>query len=173
MKELHWFDRTFEFNFPVEAFPNIVERVRGTPARLEEMVRALPPGILTMQQGDAWSVQEHVGHLHDLDELHEGRLADYNANLDTLRPADLTNRKTHEADHNAASIEDLLDAFRAARMSFVAQLDAMDLDMAGRTALHPRLQKQMRVVDLAYFVAEHDDHHLAEITRLGKAMRNT
>jgi hypothetical protein len=171
MEELHWIDIKFEFNFPVEAFPNIIERVRGTPARLEELVRACPPEILTRRPSDEWSIQEHVGHLHDLDELHEGRLEDYEAGLDALRAADMQNKKTYEADHNANTVENLLDAFRAARMSFVARLEAMGAEMAGRTALHPRLNKPMRVVDMAYFVAEHDDHHLAAITRLSRTIR--
>jgi hypothetical protein len=35
-----------------------------------------------------------------------------------------------------------------------------------RAALHPRLKTPMRIVDLAYFVAEHDDHHLARVREL-------
>ena len=38
-----------------------------------------------------------------------------------------------------------------------------------RTALHPRLGLPMRAVDHAFFVAEHDDHHLARITELLRA----
>ena len=34
------------------------------------------------------------------------------------------------------------------------------------TARHPRLKKEMRVLDLAFFIAEHDDHHLARISEL-------
>ncbi len=30
-----WFDRKFEFNFPVELYPSLIMRLRGTPARLE------------------------------------------------------------------------------------------------------------------------------------------
>jgi hypothetical protein len=42
----------------------------------------------------------------------------------------------------------------------------MDETAAARTAHHPRLDRPMRVMDLAVFVAEHDDHHLARITEL-------
>jgi predicted short-subunit dehydrogenase-like oxidoreductase (DUF2520 family) len=35
-----------------------------------------------------------------------------------------------------------------------------------RTSLHPRLKRPMRLIDLCFFVAEHDDHHLAIATRL-------
>jgi hypothetical protein len=34
-----WFDRKFELGLPPEAIPEIIERLRGTPARLEERFR--------------------------------------------------------------------------------------------------------------------------------------
>jgi uncharacterized damage-inducible protein DinB len=168
MKRTKWVERSFEFNLPAGVFPSVVERLRGTPARLEEMVRALPARALTRRVGELWTVQEQVGHLVDLDELHEGRLEDYERGLEVLRPADMSNRKTYEADHNAARIEDLLGRFREARAAFVRRLEALDEEGVARTALHPRLQKPMRVIDLALFVAEHDDHHLASITELAR-----
>jgi len=33
-------------------------------------------------------------------------------------------------------------------------------------SVHPRLQQPMRLVDSLYFVAEHDDHHIAKISGL-------
>jgi uncharacterized damage-inducible protein DinB len=81
-------------------------------------------------------------------------------------PADIGNRKTHEADHNANSIERILAEFRTERDEFVRRLDEYDAAFAGRTALHPRLNLPMRVIDLIFFIAEHDDHHLARITDL-------
>jgi hypothetical protein len=170
MKRTKWVERKFEFDLPVGVLPCVVERLRGTPARLEELTRSLPPQVLTTRVGEAWSIQEQVGHLFDLDELHEGRLEDYEHGLEVLRPADMTNRKTFEADHNAAQVEDLLARFRAARLGFVRRLEALDEEGAARTALHPRLQKQMRVIDMALFVAEHDDHHLASITDLKRLL---
>jgi hypothetical protein len=165
-----WLEKKFEFQHPIGAFPSVVERVRGTPARLEELVRALPAEVLTTKPRDAWSIQEHVGHLFDLDALHEGRLDDFDAGLDVLRAADMTNRRTHEADHNSAHLDDLFLKFREARMRFVSRLEEMTEEQVARTALHPRLNKPMRVIDLALFVAEHDDHHLAGITQLARTL---
>ncbi|HWS52541.1 MAG TPA: DinB family protein [Pyrinomonadaceae bacterium] len=166
MERTKWVERRFEFNLPVGVFPCVLERLRGTPARLEELVRGLSPGALTRRAGGAWSIQEQVGHLLDLDELHEGRLEDYDRGLPELRPADMSNRKTHEAGHNSARLADLLAAFREARAGFVRRLEGMDEEGAARAALHPRLRQPMRVIDLALFVAEHDDHHLAGITEI-------
>lgn len=169
MNRTKWVERQFDFNLPVGVFPCVLERLRGTPARVEELVRGLSTELLTGRRGGKWSAQEHVGHLYDLDELHEGRLEDYARGLEVLRAADMTNRKTEDAGHNSARLEDLLALFRAARASFVRRLEALTEEEVGRSALHARLGKQMRVIDLALFVAEHDDHHLASIRELSKA----
>jgi uncharacterized damage-inducible protein DinB len=167
VRRTKWFERKFDFSLPVGVFPSVVERLRGTPARLEELTRALPPRLLAARPAEGvWSAQEHAGHLIDLDELHEGRLEDYANRLEVLRPADLTNRKTFEAGHNDTPLEELLAAFRAARLRFVRRLEALDEDALAISALHPRMQVPMRVIDMALFVAEHDDHHLATITEL-------
>src|SRR5215212_8916654 len=171
MKEANWFEKEFDFNLPLEAFPGVMERLRGTPARLEEMVRSYPAGILTMRAGDAWSIKEHIGHLSDLEDLHDGRLEDYAASAEVLRAADPQNRITYEANHNEQPVEALLALFRTIRTHFVSHLEAMDDAEVARSAFHPRLRKQMRVIDLAQFVAEHDDHHLSSITRLSRELK--
>ena len=163
-----WIKRQFKFELPLGMYGNVVERVRGTPARLEDLTRGLSPEVLTRRDGDKWSIQEQAGHLLDLEGLGKDRLDDFEAQRETLSAADMTNRLTHEADHNANSIENILSAFRKERMAFVARLDSYDEAFVSRTALHPRLQTQIRVIDLAFFIAEHDDHHLARISELKK-----
>src|ERR1041385_5896641 len=77
---MEWFKRKFSFDLPIEMFPNVVERVRGTPARLEELTRGLSREELTHRDGDKWSIQEQAGHLLDLEELGMNRLDDFEAN---------------------------------------------------------------------------------------------
>jgi uncharacterized damage-inducible protein DinB len=161
-----WFDRRFELGLPPEAFPDLLERVRGTPARLEERVRGLGTEVLTARPGDRWSIQENVGHLLDLEDLWSGRLDDYDLGSSALRPADLDNRKTFQAYHNRREIADLLAEFRRARVAMVHRLEALTDAQVRRTALHPRLELPMSVVDLLFFLAEHDDHHLARISEV-------
>jgi DinB superfamily len=163
---LAWIKRQFSFELPLGMYANVVERVRGTPARLEDLTRALSPEVLTRRDGDKWSIQEQAGHLLDLEELGMTRLDDFEAGRETLTAADMSNQKTHEANHNANSIENILSTFRQERMAFVARLDSYDETLVARTALHPRLHQKIRVIDLAFFIAEHDDHHLARITEL-------
>jgi hypothetical protein len=162
----NWFGREFSFDLPLGIYPIIVERLRGTPARLEDRIRLLPVKTLTRRDRNTWSIQENAGHLLDLEPLGMDRLDDFAAGRLTLRAADLANRKTYEANHNASAIEELLLSFRAARRAFVERLEGFDQAFGLRTATHPRFKKEMRVVDLAFFIAEHDDHHLARITEL-------
>ena len=82
-----------------------------------------------------------------------------------LRSADLENTATHRANHNDADIAELRREFRSAREAFVARLESVP-ELAARTALHPRLEQPMRLIDLLYFTAEHDDHHLAQVSYL-------
>jgi uncharacterized damage-inducible protein DinB len=161
-----WFDRRFELGLPASAFGPILGRLRGTPARLEAAAKGRSPAALTRRAGDAWSAQENLGHLLDLESLWEKRLDDFEAGTTGLEPADLENRKTHEANHNARDIDDLLREFRTIRTRIVTRLERLSAAELSRVALHPRLKQPMSVVDLAFFVAEHDDHHLARIADL-------
>jgi hypothetical protein len=166
IRPLPWFQRTFSFDFPLSLYPNIIERLRGTPARMEDRLISLPREVLTKRDGDNWSIQEHAGHLLDLGSLDHARLDDYASGEERLRLADLENRRTFEAHHNANSIENILRAFRSERAEFVRRLEEFDGAIVERTAQHPRLKMQMRVVDFAFFISEHDDHHLARMTEL-------
>jgi uncharacterized damage-inducible protein DinB len=166
VERLEWIKRQFSFELPLGMYGNVVERVRGTPARLEDLTRGLSHEILTRRDGDKWSIQEQAGHLLDLEELGMKRLDDFEASRETVVAADMENRKTHDANHNANTIGNILAAFRKERMVFVQRLDAYDESFVQRTALHPRLNTKIRVIDLVFFIAEHDDHHLARISEL-------
>ena len=158
-----WFERRFEFSFPVEVWPNLCARLRGTPARLEEVVRGRERGVLIRKEGSGWSAQEHAGHLLDLEELWLARVEDYVASREGLTVADLRNRKTDEAGHNERGVEEILREFRVARGRLLKRVGEVDAGLFGRAIPHPRLKTPMRLVDHLYFVAEHDDHHLARI----------
>ena len=161
-----WFSRRFTFDLEPWAFPNLVERLRGTPARLEDRLRGLSSAVLTTQIDGKWSIQENAGHLLDLEPLWAARLDDFERAAERLAAADLQNQRTFEANHNASNLSDLLAAFRRERESIVKRLERYDEGLIVRTSLHPRLEQPMRVIDHVLFVAEHDDHHLATITSL-------
>src|SRR4051812_26927797 len=161
MKQEKWFNRTFDFSSNQNIFPSIIERLRGTPARLEEKFISIPQEITTIQIDGTWSIKENVGHLSDLEPLWQGRLEDILCGKTELRPTDLTNRQTSAANHNLVPIETLLKRFRQIRMQTVDFLKDLNETQLLMSALHPRLKTPMRIIDLFLFVAEHDDHHLA------------
>jgi uncharacterized damage-inducible protein DinB len=166
-----WFERKFEFSFPVELLPNLCARLRGTPARLEETLRGRSQQILISKAREKWSAQEHAGHLLDLEPLWLARVEDYVADAGQLTAADLRNLKTDQANHNACPLEQILSEFRAARKTLLKRVNELDATLFSRAISHPRLNIPMRLVDHLYFVAEHDDHHLARIWELLSAAR--
>ena len=166
MQQTAWFKRSFP---PIEdngLLPAIIERLAGTPARVEEITRGLSPEQLVLKPGNKWSVKVQIGHLTDLEPLWLGRLEDLAAGLAELRVTDLTNQKTHNANHNATELKTLQQLFRKQREAFVTRLLSVTDEEVSKSALHPRLKTQMRIIDLAWFVAEHDDHHLASVRAL-------
>lgn len=171
MTRWSWMERQFHFDYPPQKFPDLLERWRGTPARLEERLRGLPRNVLTTSPDEGWSIQQNVGHLLDLGYLPPARLKQILAGEPTLIAADMSNRKTLDADHNAGPIDDLLHDFRADRLAAVAQFEAVREEDWGRSATHPRLKQPMRIVDILYFDSEHDDYHLGRIGALIRVLR--
>ena len=166
---MNWLDRRFAYEPPVGEFPAIVERLRGTPARVEEKATRIREATRLFKPDEHWSIQEHLGHLGDLEGLWARRTEELLRAEGELSAADMSNRATRERDHNARAIAAIVAEFRVARGRWTDRLDACsDADVA-RSSLHPRLKRPMRLVDLCFFVAEHDDHHLAVVTRLARA----
>ncbi len=142
----------------------IVERLRGTPARVLDRIRYQPAIGMTRREGDAWSVQEHIGHLLDLEGLWSLRVGELLRGAKELSAADMSNRRTHEANHNTRAIAAIVAEFTVARQRLVEQLDAATVPSC--TSFHPRLKRPMRLIDFCFFIAEHDDHHLAIVSRM-------
>src|SRR5262249_2312189 len=156
-----WFERKFDFSFPAELLPNVLIRLRGTPARMDELVQGRPREVLVRKVDEKWSAQEHAGHLLDLESLWIARVRDFAGSGTEWTQADLSNRKTHEAGHNERAIGDIVSEFRRARLQLLKEIEGSGAAALARTLLHPRLREPMRLVDHLFFVAEHDDHHLA------------
>ncbi len=165
-KQIAWFKRKFDFGLQQNIFPSIIERLEGTPLRLEYKVQAFSPDLLTSKPDRKWSVKENIGHLIDLEPLWQGRLLDILESREFLRETDLSNAKTDQAQHNHTPLDQLFTRFASARRETVAQLIKLNEKDIFRAALHPRLKQPMRTMDLFLFVAEHDDHHLAAISSI-------
>ena len=161
-----WLERGFDSETPVSMLPDLLERLRGTPARLWDRTRDVPVDVLTRRVGDTWSIQEIVGHLQQTEELWAGRLDDFEAGAAALRPARFESGRVEAERFNERPLSEILDDFRNKRLGLVARLEAWADEVIAREAWHPRLQRPMGVVGLVVFIAEHDDHHLARMTEI-------
>ncbi|WP_446744469.1 DinB family protein [Silvibacterium acidisoli] len=161
-----WFSRSFPFPVSVELLPHIASRLRGTPVRLEALLKDVDSERLKSKQHGQWSIQEHAGHLLDIEPLWLSRVEDFANGASELTPTDLRNSRTDEADHNAKSLAAILHAFSSARAALLRRIEDPTVIQISKSIQHPRLCVPMGIADHLYFVAEHDDHHLATIHSL-------
>ena len=161
-----WFDKKFEFKYSPAYYDSLLNELMKTPEKISQIVSSLPEEVLIIKYNDRWSIKENIGHLIDLEELHDGRIDDFISGKEILRPADLNNRKTDEANHNSKNISQLLIQLKQVRENFLERLSDLDASVRERVAIHPRLNQPMRPIDMAQFVLEHDEHHIQTIKEL-------
>src|SRR5687768_11055275 len=111
MQQTKWLDRKFYTVDDNGLLPSIIERLIGTPARIEEKLKGIEDDLLKLKINGKWSVKEEIGHLSDLEPLWLGRIHDFENNLHELRAADVSNQKTHMENHNSTTVEELLNHF--------------------------------------------------------------
>jgi uncharacterized damage-inducible protein DinB len=165
MKKTPWFERKFPAIEDNGLFPTILERLDGTATRLTGKMKRINADLTHANEGK-WSIKKEIGHLIDLEPLWHERAMQIIRGEGHLLIADLTNQKTHQANHDDFSVSDLIKSFRKERHKLMKTLQNINDDDLEKEAIHPRLGTPMRLIDLAFFVAEHDDHHLAQITFL-------
>ena len=149
-------------------FPSIIDRLEGTIVRLKYRVKNASVEILKNKPNGQWSILENIGHLCDLEPLWQTRLHEILSGEEIMSTADLSNTRTHQANHNKKSVGDLLSQFVFIRNETLILLQQLTEKDIYKSSLHPRLKTPMRVMDLFLFVAEHDDHHLVTIKELIK-----
>lgn len=166
MSASKWFDRKFDFSFNVNEYAAIYKRLQQAPATLEGILQNKADDLISFQPDGKWSVKEHTGHLSVLEPLWRTRIQDILEKKPELTPTDLNNSATSEAGFNKLSISALLQKFGEERKQTLSLLDSININDHSNTSLHPRMQQPMRIIDIAYFTAEHDDHHMAFIRDL-------
>ena len=165
MKQTKWFDRQFPIIRDNGLLPAIIERLEGTGARLFSKIERVDFTQVRVIYGQ-WSIKKEIGHLLDLEPLWIERANQILNNVPSLIAADLSNKKTNETNHDDRDAIDLVTEFSKSRQQLVYLLRNIKDEDLDKASVHPRLGTPMKVVDLAYFVAEHDDHHLARISLL-------
>jgi hypothetical protein len=161
MKNLAWFERDLKFGYPEEMLPFFLERLQGTIIRLEQKVRGIDDKILSRKLDGKWSIKENIGHLAEVDGVANKRITEMTSGVAVLLPAVFEPK-----DYNPWPVEEVLNFFRGNRLSNLKKYRTLSDEQLKKSSLHPRLKVQMTPVDLAWFDAEHDDHHLVKINEI-------
>jgi uncharacterized damage-inducible protein DinB len=162
---MKWFDRHFDFP-SADKSAATVERLKRTPVALSTLTAGLSEDLLNEKPSGKWSIKEHIGHLITLEPLWRARFGDISESKPVLTAADLDNNATTEGNFNSFSVTALLEKFQSERVLMLDLLHNIDLNDGSSSSLHPRLQQKMRYADHAFFVAEHDEHHLNAIREM-------
>ena len=166
MKKTAWIERKFAPLVDNGRLATIIERLDGTEYRLIGKLADDEGPDLTAKIGGKWSIMEEIGHLFSLEPIWIARVKEIIDGKETLRAADMTNKATNKGNFNAQDLEDLLDDFGERREELLSLLKKIKPEDLEKSSKHPRLGTPMRIVELAYFIAEHDDHHLAKISEM-------
>lgn len=162
MKKTEWFERKFTFGLPKGMLPFYLERLEGTIARLEKKVQAIPESVLSKKLDGKWSIKQNIGHLAEVDEIALRRIDEMKQGVSPMSPAVFEPRQ----DYNSQPVQEVLRYFRENRIKNLSEYKSLTDDELQRSSVHPRLQLTMTPVDLAWFDAEHDDHHLVRISEI-------
>jgi len=157
--ELPWFERNMVFGKPKEMLPYFLERLDGTIVRIQSKVKGVSETSLAKQLDSKWSVKQNVGHLADVEEIGNKRIQEIISGISPMSPAVVEPK----LDYNNIPMSEIIERlakFRNENIVKYQSLSEADLD---KTSLHPRFKVLMTPVDLAWFKAEHDDHHLVKI----------
>jgi len=161
-----WIDHVFNLGINIGWTQNVMSRIKDCAERLEHHCGNLSDEQLSFKPGGKWSIKEHIGHLIDLEALWINRFLQFAEFVPELIHADMSNQKTEKADHNAQPIEHLVNAFKAEREKLINCYNELSMDVQKHEAIHPRIKMPMKPVDLLFFVAEHDDHHITTISQI-------
>lgn len=166
INKIEWFQRQFTFGLPVGMLPFYLERLQGTHARIERKVSRIADEILSNKLDGKWSVKENIAHLAEVDEIASRRLDEIRTGVSPMSPAVIQPGK----DYNVIPVREIVDFFKASRENNLKKYSELSHNDLSKSSLHPRLKVQMTPVDLAFFDAEHDDHHLVRVNEILSAL---
>jgi hypothetical protein len=162
MKKMEWFQRNFTFGLPVGMLPFYLERLSGTASRMKEKVAGIDDQMLSFKLDGKWSVKENLAHLAEVDEIALKRINEMINGISPMSPAVIQPSR----DYNAQHIDEIINYFRRNRKLNLEKYGQLNEDDLSKASLHPRLKVMMTPIDLAYFDAEHDDHHLVRVNEI-------
>ncbi len=166
MKQLPWFERNLKFGLPAIMLPYYLERLNGTYVRIQFKVKGVTNNILSNRLDNKWSVKQNIGHLAEVDVINNRRIDEMLAGKEMLSPAVFEPK-----DYNPWPIQEVLELFLKNRRDNIKKYESLSETDLKKSSIHPRLKVPMTPVDLAWFDAEHDDHHMVRMNEIINALQ--
>jgi hypothetical protein len=165
MSTMPWFERNLKFGHPIEMLPFYLERLSGTIVRIETKIKGVSDEVLSKKINDKWSIKQNIGHLAEVDSIANKRIDEMTSGVEVMSPAVF-----EPMDYNPWPIEKVLERFRSNRNLNLKKYQSLSESELTKSSSHPRLKMPMTPIDLAWFDAEHDDHHLVKINEILKSL---
>jgi hypothetical protein len=162
MEKIQWLERKFNFDLPNGMLPFYLERLEGTITRLEKKVKNVPDKILSEKLNDKWSIKQNIGHLAELDEVSLKRIDEILKGISPISSAVFEVKQ----DYNSQSIDEVVRYFKNNRIKVNARFKTLSSQELQKSSIHPRLKTPITPLGLAWFHAEHDDHHIVRINEI-------
>jgi hypothetical protein len=166
IEKTQWLDRKFNFELPSGMLPFYLERLDGAIARLEKKTENVSDKILSEQLNGKWSIKQNIGHLAELEEVSLKRIDEILKGISPISPAIFE----VQHDYNAVPVKEVIEYFNNNRQKAIKKFKSLTPDDLQKSSMHPRLKVPISVIGLAFFHAEHDDHHIVRINEILEAL---
>ncbi|MBX2897026.1 MAG: DinB family protein [Cyclobacteriaceae bacterium] len=168
MNELPWFERNLKFGYAPEMLPYFLVRLEGTFVRMQQMIAGLTDAQLSYKPNGKWSIKENIGHLAEVDAITTKRIDEMLAGSPVLSPAVF-----EPLNYTPWVIDEVLNLFQQNRNGSIKKYLQLIPAELRKASMHPRLKVAITPVDLAWFDAEHDDHHLVKIKSICEKLEHS
>jgi len=154
-----WTERQFNFPKDLSEKESLLHHLGSFPSQCSIVLESIPHEMFTERHENKWSIQEHLGHLLDLDDLPSRRIVEILAGNEVLSAADMENKITWENNYNDQKMLEICEQFMKKRKNLVELFNSVPEEKWLDSAFHERLNRPMSILDLAYFQGQHDQYH--------------
>lgn len=150
----------------IEEIEHLLARLASAPGRFAALlVRLEDADSITGTLPQEWSPQEILAHVRASNDILEPRLLQVLVRDEPPLAAYDERRWAEVARYSTARISDSLEAMRLRRRELVRALQSMSPGDWQRAGVH-ETRGRMTLLELARYVADHDDEHIAQLERV-------
>ncbi len=154
-----WAEMQFDWPTDISEKDTLLHHLATFPSQCSITLESIPHEKLNVRHDGKWSIQEHLGHLLDMDDLPSKRIIEILADKSVMTAADMDNRHTWDQNYNDHNIYEICERFIGRRRILVDLFKSVPEEKWLASANHERLNRQMSILDLAYFQGQHDHYH--------------